>query len=94
MTTELERPQIELREAFRDPPASGFSFQLPDLFSPDDMPRFVLDSGFQFIGQQSSGKESVQRLATPLGATNADAARSMPQFDPRPPEKTLLKISF
>jgi hypothetical protein len=83
-----------LGEAFRNTPLLGFAFQLPDLFSPDDMPGFILKSCLQFVGQQSSRKESVQRLATSFGATNADTAWSMPQFDSRPPKKTLLNISF
>jgi hypothetical protein len=83
-----------LGEVFRNAPAAGSAFQLPDFFSFDDMPGFILETRLQFVGQQSAREKPIQGLATSLRATNANPARSMPQFDYRFPKKILLDVSF
>ena len=89
-----QRPQRELGEAFRNAPAVGSAFQLPDFLCFDDMSGFVLETRLQFVGQQSAREKPVQGLATSAQSTNANPARSMPQFDSRFPKKILLDVSF
>ena len=67
-----QRTQCKLGEAFRNSRPVGSTFQLSDLLRFDDVPGFVLKTRLQFVGQQPACEKPVQRLATPLGATNPD----------------------
>jgi hypothetical protein len=58
------------------------------------MTSFILETRFEFVGQNSASEKSVQCLAALLGTANPDPGRLMPQLDPRTVEETFLNVLF
>jgi hypothetical protein len=82
-----------LSEVFRNTKSTISAFQCPDLLRFDNVPRLVLKTCFQLVGQQPPCEKAIQSLATALRAANTNSAGPMPQLNSRPPKEMLVNVT-